>query len=70
MDLKTPHRRIINIFKRVLDKILSNPSYLLGFYDVSLEEVSFIERYQKIPLEIIQILAEDHYFEREYKKII
>jgi len=59
-------KRIFKLLKQVLNHILSNPQILYGFYDISFQEVAFIEENRKVPLESMEILAVDHYFEREH----
>lgn len=49
----------------VFKKMLKEPEILHGYYDISLKEAWFIGEEQKIPLNVVETLAVDHYFERE-----
>ncbi|MDP2860614.1 MAG: hypothetical protein Q8N98_02765 [bacterium] len=61
-------RKIIALLDKVFSHMLSSPGILYGYYDISFPEAAFIEENEKIPLEIMEILAIDHYFELECEK--
>ncbi len=61
-------KRTITLLEKVFKHVLDNPGILYGFYDISFDEAAFIEENQKIPLEVMETLAIDHYFEREHEE--
>lgn len=60
--MRTVPNELIILLQRIFHKMLTETRILHGYYDITLQEAWYIEENQKIPLDVIEVLAIDHYF--------